>query len=255
MFYDSLNVEWKEIIKWNCIGLDTEQTREKVFDTDYVPTKTELDKIDTLNELWINWWENDPPSDDYGVSDLSPIAKFKNVKSLVIRSLNIEDYSPISTCINLKSLIIQFSKTTNVDFLKNLFSLENLDLRYNPISDIRPLYQLINLTSLDLSSTDIEDITSLTNLKELQSLSLSYTKIKTLTSLSGLKKLKELWLRDSGITSIQPLFRLNLEQLILNNVNVSDDEVATFVEIHPKCRVFFKGQWYNDNNVNIDLPF
>lgn len=254
-FYSALNEEWKEIVKWNIIGLDTEQDREKVFNNTYHPSKDELDKIDTTDELWINWWENDPPNDEFGVSDLSPIEMFKNISSLIIRSLNVENCNPIASCKNLKSLLIQHSKTNNLDFLKDLTSINILDLQYNPITNIQPIMKLVELTSLDLSSTNIENIDSLSGLTKLKSLSISYTNVRNLEPLSNLINLRELWLGDTNITSISPLFGLNIQHLVLNNDNVDNAEVSYFVKKHPNCRVFYKGTTYNESKSNFDLPF
>ncbi len=80
-------------------------------------------------------------------------------------------------------------------------------------------------------------------------------KIKNIAPLAGLINLKELWLGDTDVTTIESLFGLKLENLFLNNDNVTDDEVFNFVKIHPRCRVYFKGKVYNDKKANIDLPF
>ncbi|MBK0403572.1 hypothetical protein I5M27_11285 [Adhaeribacter sp. BT258] len=157
IYYNSLNDEWKEIIKCNLIGLDTVENREKVFNKEYVPNEYELGKIESIDELWINWWENEPPSEDYGVSDLTPLLKFKNLRHLTIRSLNLSSIRPLASLHNIKTLFIDYSPISDLSPLSQLSELVELRLGNNLVTDIKPLFSLRKLKILHIKRMKINE--------------------------------------------------------------------------------------------------
>jgi Leucine-rich repeat (LRR) protein len=89
------------------------------------------------------------------ISDLRPIAGFKNLTSLNLDDNQIVDLAPLSNLTKLTTLSLSINKIVNVSPLANLSNLKNLSLLGNQISDVKSLAKLKKLTWLQLSENPI----------------------------------------------------------------------------------------------------
>ncbi|MDR1638888.1 MAG: leucine-rich repeat domain-containing protein [Clostridiales bacterium] len=131
-------------------------------------------------------------------ADLEQIGLFKNLSTLDLRSCGVTDISPV----------------------KGMASLARLDLTDNEISDVTPLETLENLSSLELSLNPVSDLSPLTNIQTLTELSVSTN--QDLSVLRGLPSLRKLELVTSGMTDLNTIAGLNLEELYVQNFYGSD---------------------------------
>lgn len=138
-------------------------------------------------------------------SDLSPLARFKNLTSLCFGSGagHVADLEPLTNLKSLRSL-----------------SLSRLD----PAARLSPLARLPTLRSLDLSgSSGLSDLSVLAGLHSLTSLDLRYCpEVSNLSALSGLRRLTYLNLeRCDGLRDVSPLAQLtDLQELNLGGCTV-----------------------------------
>ncbi|MCU0436403.1 MAG: leucine-rich repeat domain-containing protein [Raineya sp.] len=134
------------------------------------------------------------------IESLLDVGKLHDLKYLDL-SYNksfLTDLSPLANLKNLKSLQIKFCDTKNIDALANLTELEELDATYCGISDIKPLKNLKKLHKLNLSRNAITDITILENLVLLKTLDLSDNQISEINVLKKLK-IKDLTIKENPI--------------------------------------------------------
>lgn len=165
-----------------------------------------------------------------GISNLSGLESFSNLRKLMLEDNAIRDIRPLSalTCLTYLSLgSYPNSKASNfisdVSPLAGLTTLTLLKVSSNSVSDVRPLSRLTNLVYLGLSGNSISDISPLSKLTKLLHLHLSQNRITDVTPLAGLTGLTTLWLDFNSISNIGPLSRLaDLTELVLIANLVSD---------------------------------
>ena len=141
--------------------------------------------------------------DECSLTDISDVAKLKNLKVLYLRHNNIHDISAV----------------------RDLKGLEDLSLRDNIISDLTPLSGLTKLTELGLSDNYISDLTPLSGLTNLTELYLHDNNITDISPISGLIRLEELQIYNNAITDIGPLRNMTrMKELLANNNNITNIE-------------------------------
>jgi Leucine-rich repeat (LRR) protein len=89
------------------------------------------------------------------ISDLRPIAGFKNLTILNLDDNQIVDLAPLSNLSKLTTLSLSTNKIVNVSPLANLSNLKSLSLLSNQVSDVKSLAKLKKLTWLQLSENPI----------------------------------------------------------------------------------------------------
>ncbi len=213
------------LIRWNL----------KIEDDEPIPVK----KLKELTELELGF--TDPKKYDltgieyatnlekliirhaYNISDIKPLAKLNNLKSLAIYQNSISDISPLSKLTQLRELRFLDGYVRDISPLKKLTHLNRLQLTANPITDFSPLTALSELESLSIYRTDLSDLKPLTNLRKLTQLRLSYNKISDISPLEGLTHLTTLSLDKNRLSNITPLGKLtNLTELDIYGNPLSD---------------------------------
>lgn len=105
-------------------------------------------------------------------------------------------------------------------------------------ADIASLPKLTKLQTLTLSQNELDDISVLAQLTQLTYLQLAENNIKDISALKDLTALKSLYLDANPIEDFSPLYGLtNLTVLSLNNIDLSDDELATLKSKLPSCDI------------------
>ncbi len=102
------------------------------------------------------------------ISNISPLAEFKNLVSLDLRNNNISDVSPLAELTQLNSLVLQDNNISDISPLAELTQLNSLNLENNNIFDVSPLAELTQLNSLVLQSNNISDVSPLVGLINLK---------------------------------------------------------------------------------------
>ncbi|MBN2533673.1 MAG: leucine-rich repeat domain-containing protein [Spirochaetales bacterium] len=107
---------------------------------------------------------------------------------LILSYSDLSDLEGLQYCTGITSLDLSNNKIENIYEINSLDQLEELDLSNNYIDDIDPLAGLNNLETLYLDHNQIEDITVLTKLDELKFVSLVGNPI---TSMDNIYRLQE----------------------------------------------------------------
>jgi hypothetical protein len=163
-------------------------------------------------------------SQNYNISDISPLSELTLLKYLNLSDNQITDISPLGNMKQLTFLNIEYNFAINdISVIENMKDLEELWLAGSPIVDISPVADLKKLSFLWLSKCEIADITVITNLTSLQLLYLKHNYITDISPLAGLVHLERLYLEDNQIVDISPLENLiGLDFLILCRNQISD---------------------------------
>lgn len=106
-------------------------------------------------------------------SDISPLAYFVNLKSLIFNANRISDLSPLTGLTKLTRLEIGFNLITDISPLLGMTQMEQLVLRNNQISDISALSGMTNLWQLWISDNQITDVSALSGMTKLGSLQIA----------------------------------------------------------------------------------
>ncbi len=161
---------------------------------------------------------------DLGLTDISDVAKFRNLFLLELKNNRITDVSPIGELHELTTLMLNNNRITDISSLGTLGKLRALELRENDIADISPLAGLTELTALGLQKNRIGNIAPLAGLTKLESLILADNPItQGYEALSGLVNMKKLYLNSTGIEDLTPLAGMTgLEVLHATGNRISD---------------------------------
>ncbi len=87
---------------------------------------------------------------DCGLSDISDIAYFRNLKVLKLGENRISDISALSGLTNLERLYLESNQVSDISALSGLKKLTKIHLAWNRISDISALFELQDLKTLYL---------------------------------------------------------------------------------------------------------
>jgi hypothetical protein len=127
-----------------------------------------------------------------GVSDLSELATWENLRALSVESTGVTDLSPLSD-----------------------LPLEYLDVRDTPITSLEPIRKMTSLRHLRAGRFQ-GDLSPIADLVHIEVLDIAFTKVTDLRLLSKLTKLRKLDLWGTAVTDFAPLQGKPLETLDLN---------------------------------------
>jgi len=151
-------------------------------------------------------------------TDLSPLAKLKNLQTLHLGGC--EDVADLGPLAELKGLHILYLGKTGVRDLSPLAKLQRLQRLHawhTGVSDLRPLAELKELQALFLRGTGVMDLALLTNLQRLKDLDLSETDVTDFRPLAEIQGLQHLQLDSTNVKDLEPLARLqSLQSLDLS---------------------------------------
>lgn len=115
------------------------------------------------------------------ISDFTPLAELKSIKTLGFTGVRPKDLSALSGLTNMYCLVFDWTYAPdqghngyeNLDFMSDMKDLEIFSAKGDGIKDITALGGLTKLWSLYLADNQITDISPLANLKNLKELELS----------------------------------------------------------------------------------
>ncbi len=90
-----------------------------------------------------------------GLTDISDVAKFKNITKLILIENNITSINAVAGLTKLTVLRLGNNRITNVSPLQNMTWLQKLYLDYNNISNVAPLMRLVGLKTIWLYGNPI----------------------------------------------------------------------------------------------------
>ena len=182
------------------------------------------------------------------IEDLSGIESFENLQVLNLSNNNISNIESLLVLENLCELDLSDNKVNDLNQITTGFSnLYNLNLSYNNVNDVEKLKYLGELRELDLSGNknlvNIEELTNISYLTlnncglddtyidkiaslQLYSISLEYNNITDPLKLQSINSVNL-----SGNKSLDLDLIPNVEELILNDCNISD---LSFLESYTK---------------------
>lgn len=175
-----------------------------------------------------------------GILNIEDLVFFSGLEELDLYGNRISDLRPLSKLINLKSLTISAnysplyaSGSSGLDLtpLKSLSKLETLRADSNFITDISPLSHLTSLKVLSLSKNRISDVAALKSLTLLVHLNLSANigtqadtpGISDISCISDMKHLEYLDVSDNIIVSLEAAALLENLKTVLANGNLISD--------------------------------
>ena len=164
-----------------------------------------------------------------------------NSEELLLPGEGITDISALSEFTDLKILDLSSNQISDLSPLMKLSKLERLNIAGNMVSDLRPLMGLPLLWSLNVSENQITETTSAGSLSLLKELNLSGNEIKDFSGLGKLSELTSLDVSATGITDmslsllypLQMLHYLNLK----DNEGLSDRAVGTLQSHLTSCSI------------------
>ena len=157
-----------------------------------------------------------------GITDISPLAEFTNLKFLHLGQNSIRSLEPLKNMKNLTVLKIGKNDIEDLSPLKDLKNLRVLEVFENMIEDVSPLKNIKNLEYLSLFSNFIGERIKHTKMSKRQKKAQQKKNLETLNSLSNLKFLGA---SGNGITSIDALKNgrnlryLNLSNNLIENID------------------------------------
>lgn len=162
-----------------------------------------------------------------GISDLSGIERFWNLRVLKLAHNKIVDISPLAGLTNLWNLDLYDNQVADISPLAGLTNLTYLQIVTNRVSDISPLSNLTELKTLWAGNNRIADLSPLSALTSLTRVGFGTNQIVDVSPLSGLTGLTELNLGNNRIVNVSPLAPLtNLTWLRLNNNRIGGQGVG-----------------------------
>ncbi len=173
-----------------------------------------------------------------GLTDISDLARFRNLTYLNLRNNQLSDISALSGLTKLTKLNLPQNKISDISSLSGLTDLTYLNLSFNQINDISALSGMTDLTELYLDYNIISDASALSGMTDLTELSLRDNQISDLSALSGLTKLTKLYLYENKISDVSALSELTkLTELSLGNNNLSQKQLNALKKELPNCKI------------------
>ncbi|MBE0663593.1 MAG: leucine-rich repeat domain-containing protein [Bacteroidales bacterium] len=167
-------------------------------------------------------------SDFSFISDLSPLAKLSELKTINISGSHVDDLTPIRNLTRLENLIISKTFVQRLDPLRHAINMKSLDISNTTINDLSPVSAFPSLERINFANTLVEDLTALTDLSLLRDIRLTNTPVMDLNPLGGLISCIVLDISNTNISSIDALGDLqSLERLHADNTKITDLEALT----------------------------
>lgn len=196
------------------------------------------------------------------VTALDAIAPLANLRAVDLGNTRIESLVPLSNLPKLTTLRCNNTAVSDLSPIARLLTLQELRCAFSPLSDLSALQHLTQLRYLDISGTRVTSLLALSNASLLETVACA--NIRQLTSAEGLSSsaLKRLDMSATGISSLSPLKKcINLKELNINGTPVSsladlaehqnleklyckatlisDADLNSFKQTHPKCELVY----------------
>lgn len=161
-------------------------------------------------------------SDYTFITDLSPLTKLSELKTINISGTHVDDLTPIRNLTRLENLIISKTFIQHLDPLRHAINIKSLDVSNTKISNLSPVSAFPSLERLIISNTKVEDLSALANLNLLRDIRLANTPVMDLTPLNGLNGCIVLDISNTNISKLDAPGNLHsLERLHADNTKIT----------------------------------
>ena len=124
-----------------------------------------------------------------GLTDLTGIKQFANLKKLAVSNNKIADLSKVSELTNLEQLYINNNNIKSLDGIEKLTKLNILNIGSNQLKDITKLSQLSNIKAVNLNSNQITSLNALENVSSLKEIYADYNSVETAPAFKNVDKI------------------------------------------------------------------
>lgn len=165
---------------------------------------------------------------DKNITDVSPLAVCKEVRSLVLSNNQITDLTPLQTLPVLESLHINKNPIINIEPLANIKGLQSIYFSDTQVKDLRALASLYKLRKITMENIPAVNFDVLPKLKGLTALSVSVMNIEQLIAITDNRSLRELHIHQltgvsdvdlSLLAKLKDLTTLTIEHAVFDNLN------------------------------------
>jgi Leucine-rich repeat (LRR) protein len=162
---------------------------------------------------------NRNPQTGRSLSDIRPMTKLKQMRTLKLGNNQISDISALNRMANLTSLRLPYNQITDITALSTLNQLRRLDLSHNRVSEITVLANIPGVTEwLDLTGNQIRSIKPLLD-------SLERARGQPIPA-DGVHVLGKVWLHQNPLDNVSATYLLS--QLKTSRVEVFYDALVPF---------------------------
>ena len=187
------------------------------LDISVFPYITEISPLSKLNEL------RSLNISGTHVDDLIPIRNLTRLESLDVSKTMVTTLAPLRYAINLKNLNISQTGIEDLEAVRAFPALERLNISSTHITFLDPLSESTALLDLRLYQTEVTDITPISNLPNLLVLDITGSNIMNIEALSTLQSLSRLHADNTAITDLKPLSGLqNLQYIFIEGTLIND---------------------------------
>lgn len=204
-----------------------------------------------ISRLWKT--ENLDLTDYPYITDISPLTKLTELRTINISGTHIDDLTPIRNLTRIENLNISGSHVNQLDPLRHAINLKNLDISNTNIEDLNPIIAFPLLERFNFSGTQVTDIGPIATLVYLRDLRLTNTAVLNLSPLGKATVLAVLDISNTPVSNIDSISQLhNLERLHADNTNITDlKPISTLPNLQ---YLFIEGTEITDIQTLITLP-
>ncbi len=158
-------------------------------------------------------------------TDIEPLSKLTELRSVNLSGNPIDDLTPIRNLTRLESILIDGTAVTRLDPLRHSVSLKFLDASNTAISDLSLIPSFTSLERLYLSNTNITGLDALAGLNSLRDLKVNGTLILSLAPLENIQNLNILDISNTMIYQLEDVSKLKLlKSFFADNTKIADLE-------------------------------
>ncbi len=210
--------------------------------TDTIKTNTKQ-IYQEINRIWKT--ETVDISNQSTYTDIIPLSKLNDLRSVNLSGNKIEDLTPLRNLTKLENLQISETSVIRLDPLRHSINLKNLDASNTAINDLDILPPFPSLEKLNLSNTRIISLEAIAGLSSLRDLRISNTPILSLAPVKNNTNLTILDISGTMINHFQDLGSLTLlERLHADNTKIAD--LNPLVSLNNLQYLFIEGTIIND---------
>lgn len=187
------------------------------------------------------------------VADLMPLRNMNKLESLDISGTHISTLEPLRYCLLLNKLKMRGTKIIDIGVLASFPGLTVLDAGFTGISGLEDIEELTGLVELRINNTKVSDLSPIGKMVKIEMLNISSTQVDNLDVLRNMKNLGILLSDSTMISSLAPLDSLrNLRKVYCNYSKVKQKEALNFLKKHPETAlVYASGElasWWKSMN-------
>jgi hypothetical protein len=175
-----------------------------------------------------------------GVSDLMPLRNMNKLESLDITNTSVSTLEPLRYCVLITQLKMRGTRVSDISPVASFPGLTILDAGNTGISTLENLEELTAMVDLRINNSKVSDLTPVAGMTKIEMLNISSTQVDNLESLRGMKNLRILMSDSTMISSLAPLDSLvKLQRVYCNNSKIRQKDALNFLKKHPDASLVY----------------